>query len=280
VQVGTVTAVAWPKEMPLALALAERAEEPVEWPGLGRRSPEPLRLIVVPNARQLAAVSSGRAPRWGAAVAFPGSRTIMLRADGGDVPGALRHELAHLALHEAIRGRVPLWFDEGYAAWAAGEWTRLDAISLNFAVMRGRVPDLSQLDGGLRGSAADADLSYALAASAVLELSLRHPDRSIAPLMGRLESGVPFEDAVRQTTGLTMGQFEREWQRAVRRRYGLLTWLLAGGAWMLFALGLGAAVWWRRRADRPRRAALDVGWELPPDDDVAPAGELDPTPKS
>jgi len=52
-------------------------------------------------------------PGWGAALAFPESRTIVLRADAGDLERTLRHELAHLALHRQIRVRVPLWFDEG-----------------------------------------------------------------------------------------------------------------------------------------------------------------------
>ena len=92
---------------------------------------------------------------------------MLLRADLDDVYRTLRHELAHLALHEAIDVRVPLWFDEGYAAWAAGEWERLGGLELNLAVVRGAVPDLPGLDGALRGSASTADAAYALAASAV-----------------------------------------------------------------------------------------------------------------
>src|SRR5215213_4997627 len=122
VRVGQVTAVAWPRQLGLAAALARRADQATEWPGLGRRSPGPLRLIVVPDARRLDSLTSGRAPHWGAAVALPAARTILLRADVADIYAVLRHELAHLALHQAIPVRVPLWFDEGYASWAAGEW--------------------------------------------------------------------------------------------------------------------------------------------------------------
>ena len=76
-------------------------------------------------------LTAGRAPSWGAAIAVPGARTILLRADEGDLSRTLRHELAHLALHEAVAVRVPLWFDEGYASWAAGEWDRLGTLELN-----------------------------------------------------------------------------------------------------------------------------------------------------
>jgi hypothetical protein len=232
---------------------------------------------VVPDARRLDSLSQGRAPLWGAAVALPSARVILLRADADDIYATLRHELAHLALHQAVRVRVPLWFDEGYAAWAAGEWERLGALELNLAVVRGAVPDLRSLDGALRGSATSADAAYALAVSAVIELARRNPSGSIAPLLQRLMAGHDFEASVLETTGLTLSQFERGWQRRVRQRYSLATWLLAGGGWGVVALFAWVLVRLRRRADRARRAALDEGWELPPES--AAASELDPAPE-
>jgi hypothetical protein len=156
VQVGQVTAVAWPKQLDLAIQLAEQADRPADWPGLGRFSPGPMRLVVVPDGRRLDSLTKGRAPRWGAAVALPDTRTIVLRADGGDLPRTLRHELAHLALHQRVPVRVPLWFDEGYAGWAAGEWERQGVLELNLAVAR-PMPSRTRLypnwPGGTRAAA-------------------------------------------------------------------------------------------------------------------------------
>jgi hypothetical protein len=206
-------------------------------------------------------------------VALPGARVILLRADAEDIYATLRHELAHLALHQAVLVRVPLWFDEGYAAWAAGEWGRLGTLELNLAVVRGAVPDFRALDGALRGSATTADAAYALAVSAVTELARRNPSGSIEPLLRRLTAGHDFEASVLETTGLTLSQFERGWQRSLRQRYNLATWLLAGGGWGAVSLAVWALIRLRRRADRARRAALDEGWELPPESTAAP--ELD-----
>jgi hypothetical protein len=270
-----VTAVAWPAQVGLATELAREAGRPADWPGLGRKVPGPLRLILVPDARRLDSLTSGRAPHWGAAIALPASRTILLRADGEDLFRTLRHELAHLALHEAVSVRVPLWFDEGYAGWAAGEWDRLGSLELNLAVVRGAIPDFESLDGALRGSASTADAAYALAVSAVAELARRNPTGTLDPLLSRLEAGTDFGVAVRATTGLPLGRFEEEWQRATRRRYSVGTWLIAGGGWLVLALIVLGLRRVRRRADRVRRAALDVGWDVGPED--APGTELDPT---
>lgn len=254
------------------MTLAEDADRPMSWPGLGLRDPGPLRLIVVPDQARMRELSGGRAPSWGAGVALPGSRTILIRADARDPAQTLRHELAHLALRRAIRSRTPLWFDEGYASFASGEWDRLDALALNLTVVRGAVPELAELDGALRGRAPAAEASYALAMSAVLELARRHPDGTLEPLVELLARGVPFEDALQRTTGLNPGQFAVAWREGVRQRYGILTWLAAGGLWAVVALAVLGASWLRRRADRPRRRALDQGWVIVED---PPADELD-----
>jgi Peptidase MA superfamily len=268
--------VAWPPQMTLAIELARRAGRPAIWPGLGRRrTAGELRLVLVPDVRRLDSLTRGRLPRWSSAVALPSERTIVLRADDADLSRTLQHELAHLILHQAVRVRVPLWFDEGYAAWAAGEWERLGALELNLAVVRGAIPDLTELDGALRASSSTAEAAYALAASAVTELARRNPSGSLTPLLSRLEGGQDFEAAVRATTGLTLDRFEQNWQRTVRRRYSLGTWLIAGGGWFLIAILILVLPRLRRRADRARRAALDQGWEVEPES--AEGSELDHT---
>ena len=274
-QVGQVTAVAWPRQLELAIELARQADQAAEWPGLGHVAPGPMRLVVVPDGRRLDSLTLGRAPRWGAAVALPALRTIVIRADGEELPRTLRHELAHLALHERVRVRLPLWFDEGYAGWAAGEWERLGVLELNLAVARGALPGFRALDGSLRATETSADAAYALAFSAVAELARRNPSGTLTPLLERLAAGEDFDAAVLATTGLTVDRFEEAWQRAVRRRYGLATWLLAGGGWLLVAIAVLGLVHLRRRADRPRRRALDEGWHVEPEAVDGP--ELDPT---
>ena len=271
---GPVTVVAEPPQRTLALDLAGEAARPVDWPGLGLRSPDSLRLVVVRDGAALGALTRGRIPEWGAAVALPSVRTIVIRADGPDLRRVLRHELAHLALHQDVRGRIPLWFDEGFAGYAAGEWDRYVALEVNLAVATGSLPSLSALDGALRGTVGTAEAAYALAMSAVAELARRNPTGTLTPLLDRLRAGEDFDAAVLATTGLTADRFEESWQRATRRRYGLATWLLAGGGWLTVAAFVLASVRFRRRADRARRAALDEGWVIEPE--ALDGSELDP----
>jgi hypothetical protein len=264
--VGVVLAVARRADLDLAIALAEEADAPRSWLGLGTTQPGSIRLIVVRGSASVDSLLRGRAPAWGAGFALPGARTIVVRADKGDPRQTLRHELAHFALHDAIKVRVPLWFLEGYAAIAAGEWNRLVGLRLNLTVARGRIPDFFELDRGLRGAESTAEAAYALAASAVAMIARRHPEQTLAPLLDRLRAGESFDTALLASTGSTLGRFEVEWQRDVRKRYGVLGWFMAGGLWLVVAVGVLLAAWLRRRRDRPRRAALDEGWIVEPDE--------------
>lgn len=266
VRIGRVTAVYWPGDETVAAALAEQADRAGPWPGLPAPAGRPVRLILAPTRAVFDSLTAGRLPEWGAAAAFPASNTIVLRRSG-DMRRALRHELAHLALHEAVL-RVPRWFDEGYASRAAGEWDRLEALRVNWAILRGARPSLHDLDRHLRrGGVVEAEAAYGLATTAVLTLERLGGDRGLEPLLRTLEGTADFDLALRATHQITLGQFETVWQKELRSRYG---WLLIFSSFTVFwavMAALLAALWaWRRRRDRGRRAALDEGWVVPEDE--------------
>jgi hypothetical protein len=269
--VGEVDVVARRSDLALAIGLAEAAGGPSDWYGLGRRDPGQFRLVVVRGR-------ANRSPSWGAGFTFPSARTILIRADAGEPYRILRHELAHLVLADAIKTRVPLWFNEGYAALAAGEVNRLISLRLNLSVARGKIPNFFQLDRGLRSDESTAEASYALAASAVALLARRHPKHTLEALLSRLEAGESFERAVLATTGSPLGRFEIEWQRDVRLRYGLVGWIMAGGLWVITSVLVVAAIWLRRRRDRPRRLALDQGWIVATEEPLPALDEPGKTP--
>ncbi len=263
VQVGRVTAVYWGDDATVAASLAELADRTSQWPGIPTVVDHPIRLVLVPDAERFDSLTAGRLPEWGVGAAIPVRNTIIIRLVG-DPKQTLRHELAHLALHTKVR-RVPRWFDEGYAVRAADEWNRIAALQVNWALLRGDIPSLRQLDAFLRGeTASSAEAAYALSATAVLLLERLGGDRGLEPLIVTLREEPNFDRALRATHQVTLGQFEALWQRDLRKRYG---WFLVISTFSVFWAVAGfmlAALWvWRRQRDRERRAALDEGWVIP-----------------
>jgi hypothetical protein len=260
-EVGRVTAVAWPGQERLATALAEVADQATGFPGIGALPDRPIRLILAPTRERYDSLTRGRLPLWSEGAAFPDAGTIVLLTDRpNDRPtAALRHELAHLALRWHVGRRAPLWFEEGYAAVAAQEWDRLDALRLNWQLARGVRMTLDDVDRSLRGAREDAQTGYALAATAVLLLQRWGGDRGLEPLLSNLANAGSFDAALRDTYHITAGDFEDRWQRDVGSRYGWLTWAGAMGFfWLAIGAILAALVALRRRRDRAKRAALDA----------------------
>jgi hypothetical protein len=253
--------VAWPGQEALALVLAEQADHATGFPGIGVLPDRPLRLLLAPTRHLYDSLTRGRLPHWSEGAAFPEQHTVVLLTVGPSdrLAGSLRHELAHLALRWHVGHRAPLWFQEGYAAVAAGEWDRLDALRLNLEIARGVRMNLDDVDRALRGARGDAATGYALATTAVLLLHRWGGERGLDPLLAALPEAESFDAALRATYRVTADDFEARWQRDVRSRYGWMSWAGAMGMfWAAVGALLVALVMLRRRRDRAKRAALEA----------------------
>lgn len=270
---GRVTAVAWPSHRALAADLAEAADRAGRFPGIGDLpATRPIRVMLAPDRARFDSLTRGSLPPWTTGAAVPSAGLIVLLADGAPdrVAGNLRHELAHLALRWRVGRPLPRWLDEGYAAFAAGEWTRLEALRLNLALARGRRMTLDEVNRALRGDRADATAAYGLATTAVLLLRRWGGDDGLRRLFDALASGAGFDAAVRTTFYVTEADFEERWQRDVASRYGWLAGATAAVlAWAVLALVAASLTVLRRRRDAERRARLDaVPWGGPPDEPI------------
>ena len=181
-------------------------------------------------------------------------------SDAGDPIEVLRHELAHLALHEALGDLPPRWFDEGYASYAANEVARDAILGANIALLFRGMPPLDSLDARIRRRVtARARARYALAYRAVAELAARDPERGLTLFFRYWKETRSLRRArCAARTVSRKAQFEEIWRSRTRRRYG--------GLALVADLSIAAAVTLfivhavlrrsRRRRDRLRMAAL------------------------
>ena len=245
----------------LARALLTSAALRDSFPGL----PRPQRAVLIeiaPDARTFVQRAGPAAPEWGAAVAIPEQQRVVMQggragSDAGDPMVALRHELAHLALHEVMGQLPPRWFDEGYASYAANEWTRDRAFETSLGMVWHTLPSRDALEEGFAGGAARAEWSYAVAYRVVSELAQLDTLNRLDNFFRDWKLSGSFEAGLRSAFGITGVQFDRHWQQRTRQRYGALAVVanlsLVGGA---FALLLGPLFWMRRRRDRRRLEAM------------------------
>ncbi|HSJ65686.1 MAG TPA: hypothetical protein VK922_17475 [Gemmatimonadaceae bacterium] len=258
---GRITIAAYPRDETLARSLLAASSARDTFPGLPRPR-ERVLIAIAPDAEKFREWIGPYAPEWGAAIAFPEQRRIILQgsaapSSAGDPMRVARHELAHLALHEALGNRPPRWFDEGYASFAAGEWGRDEVLATSFALLVRGLPTLDSLDRWFAGGSSQAGAAYALAYRAVSDLAALDPERGLTLLFEYWERHGSLDRAVREAYGVTLDGFDAQWRKRTMRRYGALALFadltLALGLLTLLILPLYIA---RRRRDRRRFAAL------------------------
>lgn len=239
-------------------------------PGIPPDFPSSAVFFLAPDEERWEVLTGGRAPHWGAGVAIPALRRVVLPVfqtpwDGFQSEGrTVRHEWAHLGLHEYLAGRrIPRWFDEGYAQWAAGGWDLAEAWRLRLALLGGGAPPLDSLTLAWPRDRAGAELAYLLSATAIEYLVRESGVDGLERFLERWRESGDFESAFRRTFGTTTGNFERQWIEHVKARYG---WILILGQSTVFWLLLGVVLLFlfriRRRRDRERMAMLRAR-ELP-----------------
>lgn len=260
---GRFTVVAYDRDATLARSILDVALAHDTFPGLPRPR-EHVLIAIAPDAARFHEWAGPGAPEWGAALAFPELRRIILQGSGaaasaGNPLEVVRHELAHLALHEYLGDLAPRWFDEGYASYVAHEFTRGDAFAANLALALQGVPTLDELNAYFAGGSSTAQAGYALAASAVADMAALDPARGLARVFAAWRQTQSLNLALRQADGVTLDGFEADWRQRARRRYGALTLMedltLLGILFLVFVFPLWLA---RRRRDRARFRALQA----------------------
>jgi hypothetical protein len=240
-----------PTEQRLARALLRDAIARDTFPGLARPVARVTIWVAQDEAMFRAYVGAG-APEWGAAIAFPREQVIVMQgrdagADAGEPRQTLRHELAHLAVREALGSGIPRWFDEGYASYAAGEWGRDEVLATSFGLVWRGVPTLAGLDSGFYAGPETAQRSYALAHRAVAELATLDPARGLTLLFSHWKAQGSFERGLRLAYGMSSTDFERRWKSRIRRQYGALALAADLSLLSFFLVVLLGPMWWRRR---------------------------------
>ncbi|HEX7547129.1 MAG TPA: hypothetical protein VF368_10400 [Gemmatimonadaceae bacterium] len=264
---GRFAFVAFPGDVPLARSLLGHAIGNDTFPGLPRPRTR-VRVFIMPDAARFHDAIGPSAPEWGAAVAMPEEGRIVMQGSSagsaaGDPRATLRHELAHLALHEAVGELAPRWFDEGYASFAAGELARDDILATNIALAFTGVPPLDSLDSFFAGGEARAQTGYALARGAVAEIAALDPVRGLSLFFPQWRETRSLDQALRKAYGVTEAGFESRWRASTRRRYGALALFADVTFAALLFLAVIAPFWIiRRRRDRLRMAAMRAADEL------------------
>lgn len=259
-----------PEDSLVAVRVLELLEAQAPLPGLPDSVPSGVVAVLAHTPAAFDELTGGVVPEWRAGVAIPAARMLVIPSGEGPSVLAtegrrtLRHEWAHLGLHAYLGDlRAPRWFDEGYAQWASGGFDATEAWRLRVLLALGRAPPMDSLALRWPSGREEARTAYLLAASAISLLLEPAGERGLELFFTRWREARSFDQALRTTFGVTPGQFEEDWKRHVRSRYGWLLVLSHSSVfWLVLALVLLLMVRVRRTRNREKLARLRA-MELP-----------------
>lgn len=259
-----------PRHADLAERMRNLLDGQPPMPALPDSFPHGVHAVLAHSPAALDELTGGAVPEWRAGVAVPSLDLLVIPAGegagvlSGEGLTTLRHEWAHLALHQYLGGlRIPRWFNEGYAEWASGGFDAMDAWQLRVGLALGRAPAMDSLTLDWPTGRAQARTAYLLSASAVTYLLEGSGERGLAIFLERWRTEGSFESALRGTYGVTSGQLEEDWREHVKARYGWLFVLAHSSVfWLLLGVVLLYMVRVRRTRNRERLARLRAD-ELP-----------------
>jgi hypothetical protein len=237
----------------------------VEW--VGQPVLSEVRVVVARTPGEMATLAPPNAPYpdYAAGVAYPEIGLVLLTVkpvhpnSAQDLNEVFRHELAHVALEDAVGGRpIPRWFNEGFAVLASGETSFVRMQTLWTATVSDNLLSLGQLERTFPSEENEASIAYAEAADVVRFLVKREERHRFRGLISRLRDGETMDSALLNSYGEETASLESEWRDEVAKRYTFWPVLFSGSLIWAGTLGLFALGWRKKR--RKARATL-ARWE-------------------
>lgn len=188
-----------------------------------------LDIYIVTSESRFDSLSGPSIPDWGAAVAIPHRRRIVVKSPliltGDKSLGELvAHEFSHIALSRALRHqRAPRWLDEGLAMYTSAEWGWGDNLAIGWAVVLGTVMPLSDIEKLNRFSSDRARIAYSQSYLAFKFFVDTYGRSGLAILINGLASGHDIDTAFVAATGADYQTFERDFSTFLHGRYNLVT---------------------------------------------------------
>jgi hypothetical protein len=227
---------------------------------------------------------------YAAGVAYPSLGLILLTIEPlhpnsvHDLMEVFQHELAHVALHDALGGQhVPVWLNEGFAVHLSGESPLTRMQTLWTATISETLLPLVQLDNRFPNDIVQTPIAYAQSADVVRHLLRTRYNQRFMAMLHRVRSGQPFEKAMLdaygfEVYGLGANSLEDEWRREVAKRYSFWPVLFSGSMLWIGVLGLFAVGYFKNRNKQrltlERWAVEEAAEQMPKVRDPAFAGRM------
>jgi len=193
-------------------------------------------------------------PKYAAGVAYPALKLVLVSLvdpksfEGTDLVEVLKHELAHVALEDAVGGHhVPRWFNEGLAIHLSGELAVARLQTLSQASLSGTLLPLADIDRRFPDSPHEVNIAYAESADFVRFLLRDQDSERFRGLVDRVSRGDSFDRALTDSYGAPLRNLEFQWRDDLSHRFSVWPALVGGTAVWMISVGALVIAYVKRR---------------------------------
>ena len=192
---------------------------------LGINSNDSTTVFICPSEEIFTQFVGKNFPDWSAGVASPNRNTIILKTPNllpgyADNDKIAIHELTHILLHKAVKGKpIPRWFNEGLAVYYSGEKAFASSSLVSKALITKSVIDLQDIDDVLNFYREKAQLAYQESYLAIRFLFEQFGNKKVKQIIFLMSKGKNLDQAFLETIGMDALDFEYEWYHQIKKKY-------------------------------------------------------------
>lgn len=188
------------------------------------RLDDPVPLIVYKNHGEFAVTNAVDLPAFSESIGgvtelFKNRIAVPFTGDYRDFRRVIHHELVHALINEVYFGgsiqsvieggaaRIPLWFNEGLAEWAALGWDSQSDMYVREAILEGHLAPIDRLGGYFAYRGGQSVWDY---------VAEQYGEEKIGEILRRLRSTRSVNRSFERSIGLTVDELSERWHAALR----------------------------------------------------------------
>lgn len=188
------------------------------------RLDDPIPLIVYKNHGEFAVTNAVDLPTFSESIGgvtelFKNRIAVPFTGDYRDFRRVIHHELVHALVNEVYFGgsiqsvieggaaRIPLWFNEGLAEWAALGWDTQSDMYIREAVLEGHLAPIDRLGGYFAYRGGQSVWDY---------VAEQYGEEKIGEILRRLRATRSVNQSFSRSIGLTVDELSDRWHAALR----------------------------------------------------------------
>ncbi len=209
---------------------------------IGEIQYDSLDIYIVNSENRFLELAGNAVPDWGAAVAIPYKKRIVIKSPL-IIPGdqslgeLLAHEYTHIYLARRVNYKeIPRWFNEGMAMYLSAEWGWQNNLSMSWNSVFGNTIPLKDIQNLNRFQTEKAALAYAESYLALKYFIDTYGVSGLNLFLDYIRAGHSFDESFRAATGAGCKPFENEFGLFLAGRYNLISLIFNSNLmWIIMA---------------------------------------------